>query len=175
MGRAHVGAWSCHALDLRQSRLNGLAAVSPGRRLLELGGAARTHTAGIDVTSAPDAHWLAAPLARLWGQEVSMTLDFGTALIVCALIASVVLALHSGARIIPAIALVACAIEALIAFRVIQLSSPRLRIDVVLPAVLVVTGGICWSRSASKSAITASTVLTIIGMVQLLLAIRVFR
>jgi hypothetical protein len=104
-----------------------------------------------------------------------MAIDFGTALVVCALIASVVLALQSGARLFPAIALVACAIEALIAFRVIQLSSPRLRIDVVLPAILVVTGAICWSRSASKSAITASTVIAVLGVVQLLLAIRVFR
>jgi hypothetical protein len=104
-----------------------------------------------------------------------MTIDFGTALVVCALIASVVLALQGGARLFPAIALVACAIEALIAFRVIQLSSPRLRIDVVLPAILVVAGAICWSRSASKSAITGSTVIAIIGVVQLLLAVRVFR
>jgi hypothetical protein len=104
-----------------------------------------------------------------------MTIDFGTALVVCALIASVMLALHSGPRLVPLIALVACALEALIAFRVIQLSSPKLRIDVVLPAVLAVTGVICWSRSASKSAITASTVIAIIGLVQLLLAIRVFR
>ena len=104
-----------------------------------------------------------------------MNIDFGTALVVGALIASVVLALHGGARLIPLIALVACAIEALIAFRVIQLSSPRLRIDVILPAVLVVTGVIGWSRSSAKSAITASTVIAIIGVVQLLLAIRVFR
>jgi hypothetical protein len=108
-------------------------------------------------------------------QEVSMTIDFGTALVVCALLASVVLALHSGARIVPLIALVACAIEALIAFHVIHLSLPRLRIDVILPAVLVVAGVIGWSRSSAKSAITASTVIAIIGAVQLLLAIRVFR
>ena len=104
-----------------------------------------------------------------------MTIDFGTALVVCALIASVMLALHGGARLIPLIALVACAIEALMVFRVIQLSSPRLRIDVILPAVLAVTGVICWSRSASKSAITASSVIAIVGVIQVLLAIRVFR
>jgi hypothetical protein len=104
-----------------------------------------------------------------------MNFDFGTALVVCALIASIMLALSGGDRIIPAIALVACAIEALIEFRVIQLSSPKLRIDVILPAVLVVTGGICWSRSATKSAITASTVIAIVGLIQLLLAIHVLR
>ena len=104
-----------------------------------------------------------------------MTIDFGTALVVCALIAALTLALHSGARIIPVIALVVCAIEALILFRVIQVSSAKFRIDVVLAVALVVTGGICWSRSATKSAITASTVIALVGLIQLLLALRVFR
>jgi len=104
-----------------------------------------------------------------------MTIDFNTALVVCALIASVMLFLSGGGRLIPAIALVACALEALIVFRVIQLSSPKLRIDVILPAVLVVTGGICWSRSATKSAITASTVIALVGLIQLLRAIQVLR
>jgi len=104
-----------------------------------------------------------------------MNIDFSTALVVCALIASVMLALSGGNRFVPAIALVACALEALIVFRVIQLSSPKLRIDVILPAVLVLTGGICWSRSATKSAITASTVIAIVGLIQLLRAIQVLR
>lgn len=104
-----------------------------------------------------------------------MTIDFGTALVVCALIASVLLVLQGGQRLIPLIALVACAIEALIVFRMIQLSSAKLRIDVILPAVLVVTGGICWSRSSSKTAITASTVITLVGLIQLLRALHVFR
>ena len=104
-----------------------------------------------------------------------MNLDFGTALIVCALVAALILALRGGDRFIPAIALVACAIEALIAFHVIQLSSAKLRIDVILPAILVLTGAICWSRAATKSAITASTVVAIIGLIQLLLALHTFR
>jgi hypothetical protein len=104
-----------------------------------------------------------------------LTIDFHTALVVCALIASVMLALGGGDRLFPAIALVVCAIEALSVFRVIQLSSPKLRIDVILPAVLVVTGGICWSRAATKSAITGATVITIVGLIQLLLALHVLR
>jgi hypothetical protein len=52
-----------------------------------------------------------------------MTINFGTVL-VCALIASVVLALHGGARLVPLIALVACAIEALIAFRCSSVPGP---------------------------------------------------
>jgi len=104
-----------------------------------------------------------------------MTFDFHTALVVCALVAAVILVLHGGERLIPVIALVACAIEALTVFHVIQLSSPRIRIDVILPAVLVVTGGIAWARSAGKSAVTASTVIALVGLIQLLLAIHAFR
>ena len=104
-----------------------------------------------------------------------MTIDFGTALVVCALIASVVLVLQGGARLVPLIALVACAIEALIVFRMIQLSSARFRIDAILPAVLVVTGGIGWSRAASKSAITAATVIALVGLIRLLHAVHVLR
>jgi hypothetical protein len=104
-----------------------------------------------------------------------MTIDFGTALVFCALIAALMLALHSGARIVAVIALVVCAIEALMVFRVIQVSSARFRIDLVLAAVLAVSGGICWSRSTTKSAITASTVIALVGLIQLLLALHVFR
>jgi hypothetical protein len=104
-----------------------------------------------------------------------MNLDFHTALVACALVAAVILVLRGGERLIPVIALVTCAIEALIVFHVIQLSSPRIRIDVILPAVLVVTGGIAWARSAGKSAVTASTVITLVGLIQLLLAIHAFR
>jgi len=104
-----------------------------------------------------------------------MTIDFHTALVVCALIASVTLVLPGGGRLVPSIALVACAIEALIVFRVIQLSSPKLRIDVILPAVLVLTGTVCWSRASAKSAITASTVIALVGLIQLLRAIQVLR
>lgn len=104
-----------------------------------------------------------------------MTIDFATALVVCALIGAVLLVMQGGQRLVPVIALIACAIEALIAFHVIQLSSAKFRIDVILPAILVVTGGICWSRSSTKSAITGATVITLAGLIQLLHALRVFR
>jgi hypothetical protein len=104
-----------------------------------------------------------------------MTIDFHTALVVCALIASVLLVLQSGERLVPLIALVACALEALSAFHVLQLSSPKVRIDLILAAVLVVTGGIAWARSSTKPAITASTVIALVGLIQLLQALHVFR
>ncbi|TMQ03251.1 MAG: hypothetical protein E6J90_08760 [Deltaproteobacteria bacterium] len=104
-----------------------------------------------------------------------MTIDFGTALVVCALIASVILVLQGGERLIPLIALVACAIEALIEFHVIRLSSPKIRIDAILPAVICVTGGIAWARSTTKAAITAATVVALAGLIQLLFALGMLR
>lgn len=103
-----------------------------------------------------------------------MTLDFHTALAVCALIGAVILVLQGGERLIPLIALVACALEVLAAFHVLQLSSPRVQIGTILAAVLVVTGAIAWARSASKPAITASTVIALVGVIQLLHALHVF-
>jgi hypothetical protein len=108
-------------------------------------------------------------------RRTSMTIDFYTALVVCALIASVLLVLQGGERLVPLIALVACALEALNAFHVLQLSSPKVRIDLILGAALVVTGGIAWARSAGKPAITASTVIALVGLIQLLHALHVFR
>jgi hypothetical protein len=80
-----------------------------------------------------------------------------------------------GDRLVPGIALVAAAVAALIDFRVIQLSSTKFRIDVILPAILTLTGGISWSRSSTKSTITAGTIVTLVGLIMLLSALRVLR
>lgn len=103
-----------------------------------------------------------------------MTLDFHTALAVCALLGAVILVLQGGERMIPLIALVSSALEVLAAFHVLQLSSPRVRIDAILSAVLTVTGAIAWARSSSKPGITASTVVALVGAIQLLYAFHVF-
>jgi len=104
-----------------------------------------------------------------------MHIDFGTGLVVSALIGAIVLAMKPGDRLVPGIALVAAAIAALIDFRVIQLSSAKFRIDVILPAILTLTGGISWSRSSTKSTITAGTVVTLVGLIMLLSALRILR
>lgn len=108
-------------------------------------------------------------------QEDLMHLDFHTALVVSALVAAIVLAMNPGARLVPAIALVTAAIAAAIDFKLIQLSSTKFRIDVILPAILVVTGGISWSRSSSKSAITCATIVTIAGAILLSSSLRLLR
>jgi hypothetical protein len=102
-----------------------------------------------------------------------MNINLTTALITSALVGSIVLAMKPpGGRIVPAVALVASAIAALMAYKVIQLSAPKLRLDVVLPAVLVVTGGLLWSRSSTKGTITAAAIVAIAGAILLLGALR---
>ena len=104
-----------------------------------------------------------------------MHIDFGTGLIVSALLAAIVLVIKPGDRLFPAIALVTAAVAALIDFRIIQLSSAKFRIDVILPAILTLTGAVCWSRSQAKSAITAATVITLVGLIMLTTALRLLR
>jgi hypothetical protein len=155
------------------------------RRLLQIAEAVFDQRTVSDVFVAGSLRWAAgawgpcldrgAICAILSGRRLLMTIHFGTALAVCALLASLTLAFNGGGRLLPVIALVACALQVLIAFRIIQLSSSKVRVDVILPAILVLTGGICWSRSATKSTITGATVVTMVGLIQLLLAIHVFR
>ncbi|MCL7153720.1 hypothetical protein MWK25_27070, partial [Escherichia coli] len=65
-----------------------------------------------------------------------MTISYPTALVVTAVIASLVLFAERGNRIFPLVALVAAALEALIVFDVVTFAVRDLRIDVVLPALL---------------------------------------
>ena len=104
-----------------------------------------------------------------------MHITFGTGLVVSALLGAIVLAMQPGNRLVPIIALVAAALAVLIDFRVIQLSTAKLRIDVILPAILTLAGAICWSRASAKSTTTAATVVTIAGLILLLSVTHVLR
>jgi hypothetical protein len=100
-----------------------------------------------------------------------MHISFAHALVVSALIASVALLLHRDDRLFPVLALVASGLEALIVFNVISLSSGKFRIDVILPALLAFAGGVCWAKEDGKVTVTAATVATLVGVLQLLLAL----
>lgn len=104
-----------------------------------------------------------------------MHVQFGTALVVCALVASISLMLGRGDRVVPLVAFIVAGVQALIVFGILSIAVAKFRIDVILPAVLLVTGAICWSRSSSKSATTASTVVTMVGAIQLLWALKFLR
>ena len=104
-----------------------------------------------------------------------MHFSFNHSLVVAALVSSIFLVLNFGERLFPLIALVASGIEAAIVFHLFSLSSGSLRIDVILPAVMLVAGAICWSRSDGKTNVTAGTIVTLVAAMQLLSALQVLQ
>jgi hypothetical protein len=105
----------------------------------------------------------------------SMHIEFGTALVLATLLAAVVLLVQKSDRMFPTVAVVAAGIEALMAFGVLSLTLAKFRVDVILPGLLVLSGGVCWAKSSTKSAITSATIVTLVGMIQLMLALRLFK
>jgi hypothetical protein len=101
-----------------------------------------------------------------------MHIELGTLMIVSVLVSALVLALGRGDRVVPLVAVVAAGLAAAIHFGVISLSLAKFRIDVILPAIFVVTGGVCWARSTAKGSTTAATVLIAVGTILLLGALR---
>ena len=101
-----------------------------------------------------------------------MHVELATLLITSALISALVLALHRGDRILPVIAVIAAGILAAIHFGLLSLSVAKFRIDVILPALLVIAGAVCWARAAVKPTITAATVLFAVGAIELGAALR---
>jgi hypothetical protein len=101
-----------------------------------------------------------------------MHIELGTLMIVSALIASLVLALDRGSRVVPIVAVIAAGLAALMHFGILSLSLAKFRIDVIIPAIFVVCGGLCWARSGAKGSTTAATVLLAVGVMMLLGALR---
>src|SRR4051812_202684 len=101
-----------------------------------------------------------------------MHFNFGTVLIGAALAASIYLLLNKSDRMFPTIAVVAAGIELLLVAGLLSLSLAKFRIDVILPALLVIAGAMSWLRSSGKGLITAATGVTLIGAIQLMVALR---
>jgi hypothetical protein len=110
---------------------------------------------------------------RAWAEDGAMDIQLGTALVVVAIVSSVMLFLNRGDKVFPVIAVVAAGLAALIAFKVISLSVGKFRIDVILPALMAVSAGACWMRSSDKTIVTASTVLGCASMIMLLSALSI--
>jgi len=103
-----------------------------------------------------------------------MHMSYSTITIGAALVASVYLLLQSDNKMFPTLASIASGVELLLTLGVMSLSVAKFRIDVILPALLVVAGIACWGKSSTKGAITAASTVVIIGAMQLLLALRLF-
>jgi hypothetical protein len=102
-----------------------------------------------------------------------MHFNLGTTMVVATLVASVYLLLHKSDRMFTTVAVIASGIQALLVFGLMSLSLAKFRIDVILPAVLVVAGVLCWGKESTKGTITASTIVLVVGAMELLLALRI--
>ena len=102
-----------------------------------------------------------------------MVFNFATVLIGLTLACSIYLLLNKSDRMFPMLAVIASGIQLLMALGIMTLTFARFRPDVILPALLVVAGGICWTRVSTKGTITAASVVTVIGAIELLLATRI--
>jgi hypothetical protein len=50
----------------------------------------------------------------------------------------------------------------------------KFRVDVIFGAVLAVAGCLAWTKTSSKGGVTAATMVTVVGVMQLLLSLRLF-
>lgn len=101
-----------------------------------------------------------------------MHFNLPSVMILAALLASLVLVFRAGERIPAIISLAAAALQALIAFRLITIKGPP-SLGIALSAALVLGGVWSWMRAASKPAVTAATVVALIGIIQLLIGLKV--
>jgi hypothetical protein len=108
-------------------------------------------------------------------EEDSMDISYAEALIVIAFASSLLLALGRAERLFSVVALAVSGIEALIVFDVVTFKVKPFRLDVVFPALLLVAGLVCWSRLSTKGQVTAATIVSLVGALQLLTALRVFQ
>jgi hypothetical protein len=101
-----------------------------------------------------------------------MHFDFGTVLVLTTVLASFVLLFQGSERTFPTIAVIASGLQALMIFGVLTLTLTKFRVDVILPALLVIAGAVCWARTSTKGGITAATVVAFSGAAQLFLVLR---
>jgi hypothetical protein len=102
-----------------------------------------------------------------------MDFNFATVLIIVTFVSSLYLLTQNSDRMWPTLATIASGVELLLSMGIMSLSLARFRVDVILPALLVVAGVICWMKVSTKGTITAATTITLVGAIQLLLALRI--
>lgn len=89
-------------------------------------------------------------------------------LVIAALAGAVVLVGQAPARLFAVIALVAAAIEALFLFGILSIAVKGISVPLLLALALVVAGIACWLRVGTRTAVTAATVVSFVGVIQLL-------
>ncbi len=97
-----------------------------------------------------------------------------SALVVAALVAAIVVLVQQGGGLYPLIAVVVSGLEALLAFGLVHLSIAHLPLGLILGGVLAVVGVVLYVRVAAKSAVAASTIITLVGVIQVMRGLRVW-
>ncbi|HUS31195.1 MAG TPA: hypothetical protein VMZ53_21945 [Kofleriaceae bacterium] len=103
-----------------------------------------------------------------------MHLTNSTLTIAVALVSSLYLFTQSTNRTFPLIATIVAGVELLLTLGIMSLSLAKYRVDVILPALLAISGFVCWTKTTSKGGVTAASAVALIGAMQLLLALRLF-
>jgi hypothetical protein len=96
-----------------------------------------------------------------------MQLQLGMALILVAVLASAVLVIDREHRMAPFIALGMAVIQLLLALGVLDFIRHFWRIDFILPAAQFIAAYMVYTETQKKRAITASTVLLVVTMIEL--------
>jgi hypothetical protein len=110
---------------------------------------------------------IAAPPSRgvRSGEEAFMSMHLVLACV--AVVAALILIQHRP-LLFPIIALAVSGIEALMALRVLNIRLAGLSLDLVFGATLIVCGAAVYTRALAKSVVAASTVVAMVGVLQLL-------
>jgi hypothetical protein len=101
-----------------------------------------------------------------------MHFNMPTVLVVTTFCAALYLLLNKSDRMFPTIAVLASGVQLLMLFGLMSLTLAKFRIDVILPALLVVAGIVCWMKVSTKGTITAATLIMLIATIELLGALR---
>ena len=95
-------------------------------------------------------------------------MSLATVLSIAALAASITLLMKREARAYPLLATIASGLQVCIAFGWVSLSVAKIPLGLVLAVILVLAGAMLWIRSQGKSTTSASTVVALVGLIQLL-------
>jgi hypothetical protein len=96
-----------------------------------------------------------------------------TVLALAALAAAIILVTSSSARLAAIVAVVAAGIDVLIRLGVVHFGISGVSLGLVIGLALAVPGVISWMRVASKTAVTAATVVTLVGLMRVVVALNV--
>ncbi|HZY03515.1 MAG TPA: hypothetical protein VFF02_08435 [Anaeromyxobacteraceae bacterium] len=100
--------------------------------------------------------------------------NVANALALAALVASGFLLLGSAARLPAVFATAAAGLEVLIAYGVLHLSVSNFPISLVLAAVLLAAGVLAYLRVHVKAAVSAATIVVLVGIIQVLRGLKAF-